>query len=92
MQRLITIRVAELVFEDMIGIEDGPLPPESYVLCACDLLELCGHFLDNSGADLMRFWILEKLCCFFGKEHRFKMFMFWFLTQMRKQHPKHYPP
>lgn len=55
MQRLITIRVAELVFEDMIGIEDGPLPPESYVHCACDLLELCGHFLDNSGGDTMRF-------------------------------------
>lgn len=55
MQRLITVRVAELVFEDMIGIEDGPLPPESYVHCACDLLELCGHFLDNSGGDTMRF-------------------------------------
>lgn len=54
MQRLITVRVAELVFEDMIGIEDGPLPPESYVHCACDLLELCGHFLDNSGGDTMR--------------------------------------
>lgn len=64
MRRLISVKVVAAVVHDMIDVkntEEAKMPEEPMVKCACELLELCGEFLDRTHSHLMNSFC-ARLC------------------------------